>query len=185
MAQTETEPRRDDLGVLPAGAWTEDPEASEITFRTRTMFGLLGVRGSFESHRGDLVVDHEGNASGQLEIDAGSVRTGIEKRDAHLASDDFFDAAGHPRVQFRLNGVQPAPGGGSTLEGELEIREVKIPVRTPLQVEQLDPDRIRLTTEIPVDHRKAGLGWHKPGMVSGTIPVRAVIVLARQSVPQG
>jgi polyisoprenoid-binding protein YceI len=179
MSETQTDPKPDDEQALPTGTWLEVSSASEVTFKTRTLFGLLSVNGTFTGHSGEMTVDDEGRASGQLELDAASVETGIRKRDDHLASADYFDAENNPKIVVRFSSIDPAPAGG-TVQGELQIRDNTIPIQGPLEFEQLGPDRIRLTAEIPFDHHSAGLGWRKTGQIRGVIPVRASIVLDRQ-----
>jgi polyisoprenoid-binding protein YceI len=177
MSDTQTDPRPDDAQALPAGDWLEVSSASEVTFKTRTLFGLLSVNGTFTGHSGQMTVDGDGHASGQLELDAASVETGISKRDAHLASADYFDAENNPKIVFSLSSIDPA---GGTVQGELQIRDNTIPIQGQVEIEQLGPDRIRLTSEIPFDHQSAGLGWRKTGQIRGVIPVRASIVLDRK-----
>src|SRR5690606_37954567 len=61
-------------------------------------------------------------------IDVGSIDTGIDRRDAHLRSDDFFAAEQHPQMTFVSTGVQEVDGNKFKLAGDLTIRGTTKPV---------------------------------------------------------
>jgi polyisoprenoid-binding protein YceI len=143
------------------------------------MLGLLNVKGSFRVLDGELSIGADGEANGSLRVDAASVQTGIGKRDNHLRSADFFHVAQHPHVEFTLRSISVEGGGAHTFSGALHVRGHQIPLTAPLRVEALGGDRLRLSTTAEADHASAGLGWAKPGMIRGRIPVEAQILLVR------
>lgn len=75
-------------------------EASEITFRATSR--LMNADGRFSRFSGDVVVDPAALTSARisLTIDAASLDTGIEMRDNHLRSSDFFEVERFPTVTF-------------------------------------------------------------------------------------
>lgn len=148
---------------LPTGDWHIDPTRSQVHFHTRAMFGLFPVLGRFESFAGVLHVDDAGEATGEMRIEAGSIRTGIARRDAHLRTADFFHAQAHPRLTFDLLGLQP-DGDGRQVTGTLRIRDEVLPIRAHASVTRVGPE-LRIHARLPIDHDAAGLGWAKPGMV--------------------
>jgi hypothetical protein len=121
MATTTDTTSSTDPGVLPSGEWYVDPGRSQVHFHTRAMFGLFPVLGRFERFGGALRVTEAGGASGELRLDAESVRTGIGKRDAHLRTPDFFYADAHPHVTFDLAEMTP-DGDSHQVSGTLRIR---------------------------------------------------------------
>lgn len=58
-----------------------------------------------------------------VEINAGSIDTGDQKRDDHLKSPDFFDTKKFPKVSFKSTKIAKA-GTGYKLTGDLTIRDV-------------------------------------------------------------
>jgi polyisoprenoid-binding protein YceI len=167
------------LETLSPSHWRIDPEASQISFRTRTMLGILTVQGSFKVLDGELVLGAGGEARGSMRIDAASVSTGIRKRDTHLRSEDFFHAAEHPHPEFSLASITTDESGTHIFRGELTVRGRGLPLSAPLTVDGVGNGRLRLATTVDADHKSAGFGWTKPGMIRGQIPVQAEIVLVR------
>ena len=63
-----------------------------------------------------------------FEIDASSVWTGVEARDRHLRSPDFFDVEKFPVIRFKSTGVEVAGSNFMTVHGELTVRDVTRPI---------------------------------------------------------
>src|SRR5690349_24922925 len=84
------------------------PEASEITFRATSR--LMNAEGHFGRFSGDVVADPAGPTGARinLTIDAASLETGIEMRDRHLRSADFFDIEHFPTIAFQSVRVESA-----------------------------------------------------------------------------
>lgn len=139
------------------------------------------MRGRYSGYTGELHIDGAGRASGELRIEAGTVATGIKKRDTHLRSTDFFAVDEHPHLRFELTALVPDAAGALTLTGTLHIRDEALPIETSVSVEQAGPDKLRLDGDFNVDHRASGLGssgagWRK---VPETVRVSAALTLER------
>ena len=93
-------PEADTADSVLAGpsTWTLDPARSSVALRSKTMWGLVTVRGWFGELAGNAEILPGGAARGRLEIGAASLDTKNAKRDRHLASADFFNAAEHPSI---------------------------------------------------------------------------------------
>lgn len=76
-----------------------DPAHSSAQFTVRHMM-ISNVRGSFGSVQGTIEydADHPEQSQVTAEIDVNSISTTDEKRDGHLKSPDFLDAANHPTI---------------------------------------------------------------------------------------
>jgi polyisoprenoid-binding protein YceI len=100
-----------DAGTL----WTFDHIHSTIGFSVKHMM-VATVHGRFDGFRGTIRFgdNHHYDAVVEVEIDAASIDTGIEKRDEHLRSADFFDVAAFPTIAFRSTRVEPI----STFRGD-------------------------------------------------------------------
>jgi polyisoprenoid-binding protein YceI len=173
-----TQPAASRTDDLPDGTWRVESEASTLTFRSRGVFGLVPVRGSFGDYEGELEVNGR-DVSGELRIRAETLDTKNEKRDAHLRSADFFHVTEHPTVSFSLIELARSTDGALELTGTLRIRDNELHVKAPVEATLLAPDRLRLDTNVSVDRAAAGVGWSKLGMIRGRAHLGASIVLDR------
>ncbi|MCE7927020.1 MAG: polyisoprenoid-binding protein [Chloroflexi bacterium CFX7] len=103
-------------------AWAIDPTHSTIGFSGKHML-ISTVRGQFRTWSADAAIDEQKleNSKATVRIDAASVETGVEQRDNHLRSADFFDVENHPEIVFSLKSVTP-DGEDYRLAGDLTIR---------------------------------------------------------------
>jgi len=104
--------------------WNVDAAHSRVGF-TATHLGFSKVRGAFKTFSAKLVADAKTGKITELEAeaDAKSIDTGVEKRDAHLRSDDFFAADQYPKLKLVVKNVQ-WHGKNFTATGTLTIRDV-------------------------------------------------------------
>jgi polyisoprenoid-binding protein YceI len=110
------------------------PEASEITFRATSR--LMNADGRFARFSGDVMVDPAvlAGARVSLTIDSASLDTGIEMRDNHLRSSDFFDVERFPTVAFQSVRVEAA-GRRATVVGRLTLHGVTREIAVPIDVQ--------------------------------------------------
>lgn len=110
------------------------PEASEITFRATSR--LMNAEGRFPRFSGDVVVDPAvlTGARIALTIEADSLDTGIEMRDRHLRSSDFFDVERFPAVVFQSVRVESG-GRRATVVGRLTLHGVTREIAVPIDVQ--------------------------------------------------
>jgi polyisoprenoid-binding protein YceI len=110
------------------------PEASEITFRATSR--LMNAEGHFGRFSGDVVADPAGPTGARinLTIDAASLETGIEMRDKHLRSADFFDIERFPTIAFQSVRVEAA-GRRATVIGRLTLHGVTREIAVPVDVQ--------------------------------------------------
>src|SRR5207245_10000421 len=82
--------------------WTIDPTHSIAEFAVKHLV-ITTVKGRFRDLEGTLHIDEERpeNSSVEATIDVASIDTNVPDRDAHLRSDDFFNAAQYPKLNFR------------------------------------------------------------------------------------
>ena len=119
-----------------------DPSHSSASFSIKHMM-IAKVRGGFEKLSGRLNYDpaNPTKANIQVTIDAASIDTREEKRDAHLKSADFFDVEKYPTITFQSTRIE---GSGDELKviGDLTIHGVTKPVTLAVErpsAEQKDP----------------------------------------------
>ena len=89
-------------------AWTMDPAHSHVGFTARHL-GFAKVRGEFKKFAAPVIeADTKTGKITKLEAeaDAASITTGVDKRDAHLRSNDFFAADKFPKVKLVLKSAK-------------------------------------------------------------------------------
>jgi polyisoprenoid-binding protein YceI len=122
-----------------AGTWDIDPVHSEVGFTVRH-FGVSKVRGRFDKFEGTVVTGEDALSSTvTASIDATSINTNNEQRDAHIKSGDFFEVEAHPTWSFTTTGVKP-DGEDYILDGELTIRGTTKPVSLALEISGFGTD---------------------------------------------
>jgi polyisoprenoid-binding protein YceI len=113
-----------ELAPPQLGRYEIDTAASSVTFQTRHMFGLGGVRGTFAIRTGMADVTAPlSDSSIYVEIDATSFASGNRQRDTAVRSARLLHVERHPIVKFVCQGVS-----GPLLEGALTVRGVDRPV---------------------------------------------------------
>jgi polyisoprenoid-binding protein YceI len=107
------------------GRYEIDPARSTLTFRTRHLFGLAPVRGSFAIRGGTVdIAEPLTDSAVHAEIEAGSFRTGNPQRDASVRSRRVLDPGHHPVISF--DSERP---GTRDIPGTLTVRGVTRAVR--------------------------------------------------------
>jgi len=109
--------------------YTIDPAHTSAQFTIRHMM-ISNVRGGFSGIKGTVEYD-PADASGtsiDVVIDAGTIRTLEDQRDAHLKSADFLDVGKYPTITFQSTKVTPAGDGELDVTGNLTIHGVTKPV---------------------------------------------------------
>ena len=81
--------------------WTLDPAHSSVTFSAKHMM-VTTVRGTMKIRDFDLSFDPQNliGSSVRVSLDAASIDTRMEQRDAHLRSADFLAVAEFPTIDF-------------------------------------------------------------------------------------
>ncbi|MCB0495296.1 MAG: YceI family protein [Cyclobacteriaceae bacterium] len=108
------------METLAKTKWVIDPVHSEVTFKVKHMM-ISTVTGQFGSFTGEVETESENfeDASVNVTIDVDSISTKNADRDAHLKSDDFFNAEKHPAITFKS-----VKFDGASLVGDLTIRDI-------------------------------------------------------------
>jgi polyisoprenoid-binding protein YceI len=109
-----------------AGTYKIDPTHSNATF-TLTHLGVSRFTGRFDNVNGSFVVaGKDSRISAEVGLD--QLNTGLPKREEHLKSTEYFDAARFPTLTFNSTSVKLDDQGDGTVSGELGIHGVTRPV---------------------------------------------------------
>jgi len=159
-----------------AGFWVLDAGRSTVALRSRSIWGMVPVKGTFTELTGEGIVSPTGEVTGTLKVAAASIDTKIKKRDSHLRSADFFDSDAYPDIVFTARTLTTSPDGGLAVVGTLRVRDETRPITVPIRVSASGDELAQLDAEIRVDRSEFGLTWNQLGMVSlkNVINVRAV-----------
>jgi polyisoprenoid-binding protein YceI len=135
---------------------------------------MVPVKGVFGEVGGSGTVTGAGEVTGTLTVAAGSIDTKIKKRDDHLRSADFFDAANYPGITFSVETISPA-ADGVTVAGNLTVRGTTRPVSFGAAVTG-DDGEVTLDAEVPFNRADYGITFNQLGMMAmkGTITIHAV-----------
>ena len=155
--------------------WNIDVAHAGIHFSVRHMV-VAKVRGSFKKFSGTVSLDPSApaGASAVASIEVASLDTGVEQRDGHLRSADFFDVERFPAISFQSTKVERSGGSNLKVTGNLTLRDVTRPV--VLEVEQLgtakDPwgnTRAAFSARTSIDRRDFGLKWNQALEAGGVL----------------
>lgn len=106
-----------------AGTWKLDPYHSEIAFSVKHLM-ISKVRGTFEKFDVTIVTaENPADSTIEATIDVASVNTGVEPRDQHLRTSDFFQVDEHPVMTFVSTSFAGEPDD-FTVTGDLTLRGV-------------------------------------------------------------
>lgn len=105
--------------------WKHDPNHSKLGF-TVTHLTIADVTGYFTKF--DVTVTSSqadfSDAVIEMTADINSINTGIEARDNHLKTADFFNAATHPTMTFKSTSIEKAGDKHYKLKGNLTMHGV-------------------------------------------------------------
>jgi polyisoprenoid-binding protein YceI len=158
-----------------AGQWTLDPARSTVALQSKSVWGLVPVKGTFGEVSGEVTITPTGEASGTISIGAASVDTKMKKRDDHLRSSDFFETDAYPHITFTASEVSLGDDG-ATVTGTLQVKDRTKPLAFPAAVSASGDDTFELDAEVGIDRSEFGLTWSQLRMASmkNTITIHAV-----------
>jgi polyisoprenoid-binding protein YceI len=127
------------------------------------------VRGRFKKLNGTIVCPDESDptrASVEAEIDASSIDTGDENRDAHLRGADFLDVANYPKITFKSTRIQRAGAQDQfQVYGDLTVRGTtrEVVLDTSYNGRGKNPfgkEVAGFTAETTINRQDFGLNWN-------------------------
>lgn len=108
-----------------AKGWSVDPNHTFISFSVKHLV-ISEVTGKFRDFmiKFNATKDDFSDAMVIATIRVASITTENEKRDAHLKSDDFFNAEKYPEITFKSTSFQNVGRNQYKITGDLTIRSV-------------------------------------------------------------
>jgi polyisoprenoid-binding protein YceI len=153
---------------VQAGAATYkiDPEHSAVMFHIHHLLGK--VTGRFEHLQGTVDYDASKPAVWKTSatIEAASINTESAQRDTHLRSEDFFEVAKYPTLEFVSSGVTDVQGNHAKLHGNLTMHGVTKPIVLDLEIDGVAKDpwggtHAAFSATGKLDRRDYGVEWNQ------------------------
>ena len=150
-----------------SSTWTLDPAHTLVEFAAKHLM-ITTVKGRFTGVSGTIHMDETDPTASSVEavIDAASIDTRTDQRDAHLKSADFLEVARYPEITFRSTRVERAGDAHYRVTGDLTIHGVTRPVVLDVHDEgrTKDPwggERAGFSATTRIDRRDFGLTWNQ------------------------
>ena len=177
--------------------WGIDLVHSSIGFTVRHMV-VTKVRGKFTRWNGTIRMDENDLLRTQVDIsiEPASVDTGVEQRDNHLRSPDFFDVEKYPTMTFKSIRVEKANDGTLRLIGNLTLHGVTLPVSLDVEYAGTQKDpwggyRAGFSARTTLDRKDFGLTYNQILETGGVVVGEKVNVdieveaVKQEAVPAG
>src|ERR1700749_431680 len=152
---------------VPSGDYNIDPAHSRIGFAIRHL-EINWVEGRFKDFKGTIHFDEKDASKSSVEFSAkvASIDTGVEPRDKHLRTADFFDVEKFPEMTFKSTRVERKGKDGYVLHGDFTLKGVTKQVSLPFNVAGAIKDpwgntRFGVQAQTKIDRRDYGITWGK------------------------
>jgi polyisoprenoid-binding protein YceI len=116
-------------GFAGAQTWSVDKSHAKLGFGVTHLL-LSEVEGNFTSFDAKITSSKEdfSDATIELTADTKSINTGIEDRDKHLKTADFFDVEKFPTLTFKSKSIKKVEGKKYVVTGDLTMHGVTKPI---------------------------------------------------------
>jgi len=170
---------------IPGGEYKIDPAHSVIGFAIRH-YEISLVRGRFKDFTGTIRYDEADVSKSSVEFAAKieSIDTGVDARNAHLRTADFFDAAKYPEMTFKSTRVERKAQDQYVLHGDFTLKGVTKQISFPFTMTGAIKDaqgntRFGVAAQTKIDRRDYGITWGNP-MVNGGLDVGNEVMIDLQ-----
>ena len=145
-----------------AGTFNADPVHSSFGFAVRYQ-GVSLFKGTLDGATATL---SDGKLEGAAQVESISIKTPAQFR-AHVLSEEFFDAANHPRVTFVSDSIELGEDGTAKVAGELTIKGITQPVTAvgtyvAPAADAFGNTRGHLNLEAQIDRTQFDMNWNAP-----------------------
>jgi polyisoprenoid-binding protein YceI len=152
-----------------------DVDHSDVMFKVKHLM-ISTVTGIFKKFYATVEAPNDDWTDAQVtfEADIDSIDTKNADRDAHLKSDDFFNAEQFPKMTFKSTGIQKLSDEEYKLTGNFTIRDITKPI--DLKVEYngstVDPwgmQRAGFEVSGKINRKEYGLKWNAVTEAGGIV----------------
>lgn len=155
-------------GFLYGAPFEVDIEHSSVGFKIKHLM-ISNVKGHFSKFSGTYDLDNGVLKSLNGTIETASIDTGIEKRDNHLRSADFFEVEKYPQITFKMTSFKD-----EEVTGDLTIHGVIKSVTLEAEVSGAVKDpwgnmRSAVSLEGEIKRSDFGLKWNEALEAGGVV----------------
>lgn len=154
--------------------WKIDPMHSEVQFKVKHLV-ISTVTGTFNSFDANLESEGEDydGAKASFSLDVNSIDTNVADRDAHLKSDDFFNAEKYPKLTFEGT-LKKVSESQYELAGPLTIRDISKEVKLNVEyggsmVDGYGQTKAGFEITGKVNRKEFGLKWDMVTEAGGVV----------------
>ena len=160
---------------MASTTWNLDAAHSEVTFRVKHLV-IATVSGKFKNFSSALSTEGDDFTTANLrfEVETGSIDTGVEARDKHLRSNDFFNSEAFPNMTFTATAIRQVGGSEHEIDGHLTIRDVTKPVTLKAEFGGIATDpygqlKAGFEVEGKIKRKEFGLSWNAMTEAGGAV----------------
>ncbi len=159
---TETKLSKEEM----AGVYNFDLAHSNIGFRIKHM-GLAEVPGSFTDYTGSISYNADDVTKSFVNFTAkvASVNTGIEARDKHLRTADFFEVEKFPEMSFKSTKIEKKGENQFVAIGDFTLKGVTKQIALPFTINGFlkDPRAVKIGVSAisTINRQDYGITWGK------------------------
>jgi polyisoprenoid-binding protein YceI len=157
------------------GDYDLDAVHSRIGFAAKHAM-VTTVRGQFTSYTAEIHLDDSdiANSTARIEIDAASIDTNNEGRDAHVRNADFLGVEEHPTITFVSTSAERTGDDQFVLHGDLTIRGTTKPVsvafeQTGAAVDPWGNFRVGFEGKTKINRTDFGVSFNAPLGTGGLV----------------
>jgi polyisoprenoid-binding protein YceI len=163
------------VGIAAAATETFvfDKAHTQVGFQIRHF--LTKVEGRFRDYEGRIVIDRQNPANSRVDvtIQAASIDTGNDRRDADLKSANFFEVDKYPTITFKSTKVTPNGKDLYLVTGDLTMHGVTkalvVPVRHTGFLNLGKMEKAGFEVIFPMNRKDFGITWNRTLDAGGTM----------------
>lgn len=152
---------------VAVGTYDLDPAHTTIGFSARHLV-INNIPGRFREFSGAIQYTPENIAQSSVSFTAkaASIDTGIEQRDTHLRSADFFDVARYPEITFKSTRIEKKGADSFVAHGDFTLHGVTKPLAIPFKLYGTIKDpwgktRLGVEAGLTINRQDYGVSWNQ------------------------
>ncbi len=160
--------------------WVLDLSHSELNFKVKHLM-ISNVKGEFRKFEAEVDGEDFASSGIHVTIDASSIFTNDDARDAHLKSADFFDVEKYREIGFKSTSFKKTDNENYKLTGQLEMRGVTRTVELDVEFGGTNKDpwgneKAAFSLSGRINRKDWGLNWNAALETGGVLVSDEVLI---------